>query len=68
MMTGVHDGTLIEFHLDSLASAASTGQALPRRLHELREGGFRIVTVPELVVPSVVSDAGAAATRRPASG
>lgn len=49
VMADVHDGALIEFHLDAPASAASTGKVLPDLVHRLRDDGYRFVTVPEML-------------------
>lgn len=51
VMAGIHDGALIEFHLDGPASAVSTGRALPRLIARLRADGYRFVTVPEMLLP-----------------
>lgn len=49
VVDGVHDGALIELHLDAPASAVSTGRALPRLITDLRAAGYRFVTVPEML-------------------
>lgn len=49
VMADVHDGALIEFHLDGPASAESTGEVLPSLIHQLRDDGYRFVTVPEML-------------------
>lgn len=57
VMAGVHDGALIEMHLDGPASAESTGRALPRLIAQLRADGYRFVTVPDMLGPCGASDA-----------
>ncbi len=47
----IHDGGIVELHLDAPASAESTGRALPRIIAELRTKGYRFVTIPEMTLP-----------------
>ncbi len=51
VMADIHDGALIELHLDGPASAESTGRALPRLIDRFRADGFRLVSVPDLLLP-----------------
>ncbi len=51
VMADIHDGALIEFHLDGPASAESTGEILPSLIHRLRDDGYQFVTVPEMLEP-----------------
>lgn len=51
VMADVHDGALIEFHLDGPASAESTGEILPSLIHRLRDDGYQFVTDPEMLEP-----------------
>lgn len=51
VMDNIYDGAIVELHLDGPASAASTGRALPRIIDELREQGYRFVTIPEMLEP-----------------
>ena len=51
VMDNVYDGAIVEFHLDAEKSADSTGRVLPRIIDELREQGYRFVTVPDLMQP-----------------
>lgn len=56
VMDDVHDGAIVELHLDAPASAESTGRALPRLIDELRAQGYQFVTIPEMTTPCL--DAG----------
>ena len=51
IMDNIDDGAIVELHLDGPASAESTGRALPRVIDELRDQGYRFVTIPELAQP-----------------
>lgn len=51
VMSEMHDGGIVELHLDAPASAESTGRALPRLIDDLRAQGYRFVTVPEMARP-----------------
>ena len=51
VMGSIHDGGIVELHLDGPASAESTGRALPRIVSELRSQGYRFVTIPEMTQP-----------------
>lgn len=51
IMSNVHDGAIVELHLDGPASAESTGRALPRVIDDLRAQGYRFVTIPEMANP-----------------
>ncbi|MBA3416584.1 MAG: polysaccharide deacetylase family protein [Chloroflexia bacterium] len=51
VMADVHDGALIELHLDGPASAVSTGRALPRLIDRLRADGFRLVSISDMLLP-----------------
>ena len=50
-MSSVHDGAIVELHLDGPASAESTGLALPRVIRDLRAQGYRFVSIPEMAAP-----------------
>lgn len=49
VMADMHDGAIVELHLDGPASAASTGHVLPRLIADLRDQGYRFVTIPEMM-------------------
>ena len=51
VMDAMYDGGIVEFHLDAPASAASTGQALPWIIADLRTRGYQFVTIPEMTQP-----------------
>lgn len=51
VMDEIYDGAIVELHLDGPASAESTGRALPRLIRDLRDQGYRFVTIPEMVEP-----------------
>lgn len=51
VMEGVHDGALVELHLEAINSAGSTALALPRIIRDLRAQGYQFVTVPEMMQP-----------------
>jgi len=51
VVDAVHDGAIVELHLDASTSAASTAVALPRIIAELRGRGYRFVTIPEMAEP-----------------
>ena len=55
VMDAMYDGAIVEFHLDAEASAASTGQALPRIIADLRQQGYQFVSIPDLLQPCGVS-------------
>jgi hypothetical protein len=45
-----YDGAIVEFHIDGPATATSTGRALPRIIDNLRNRGYRFVTIPQMAV------------------
>lgn len=47
----IHDGAIVELHLDASTSVASTAVALPWIVRDLRAAGYRFVTIPEMVDP-----------------
>ena len=47
----VHDGAIVEFHLDAPATAESTAVAMPWIVERLRAKGYRFVTIPEMARP-----------------
>lgn len=49
VMGNMYDGAIVEFHLDAAASAASTGEALPRIITDLRQQGYQFVSIPDLM-------------------
>lgn len=51
VMDDIYDGAIVELHLDGPASAESTGRALPRMIHDLRDQGYQFVTIPEMAEP-----------------
>lgn len=51
VMDNIYDGAIVEFHLDAEKSADTTGRALPRIIDDLRQQGYRLVTLPELMQP-----------------
>lgn len=51
IVRAVHDGAIVELHLDGPASAESTGRALPRVIRDLRAQGYRFVSIPEMAAP-----------------
>lgn len=51
VMGNIHDGAIVELHLDGPASAESTGLALPRIISDLRIEGYQFVTIPEMAQP-----------------
>lgn len=51
VMSGVHDGAIVELHLDGPATDRSTALALPGIIHDLEAQGYRLVTVPEIILP-----------------
>lgn len=51
VMDEMHDGAIVELHLDGPASAESTGVALPRMIRDLRAQNYRFVTIPEMIEP-----------------
>lgn len=53
----MYDGAIVEFHLDAAASAASTGEALPMIISDLRQQGYRFVSIPDLMQPCTSSEA-----------
>lgn len=51
VMDRVHDGAIVELHLDAEASASTTAVALPWIIEDLRAHGFEFVTIPEMRRP-----------------
>ena len=51
VMARVHDGAIVELHLDGPATDQSTALALPSIIHDLEARGYRLVTVPEILLP-----------------
>ena len=51
VMSEMHDGAIVEFHLDAEVSAQSTGRALPRIIDDLRALGYQFVPIPEMAQP-----------------
>lgn len=51
VMDNMHDGAIVEFHLDAEFSKESTGRALPRIIADLRQQGYQFVTIPEMMEP-----------------
>jgi peptidoglycan/xylan/chitin deacetylase (PgdA/CDA1 family) len=51
VVPNVEDGSIVEFHLDGPASAESTAVALPRIVEDLRERGFKFVTIQDMAQP-----------------
>ena len=47
-----YDGAIVEFHIDGPATATSTGRALPRIIDNLRNRGYRFVTITQMAVAS----------------
>jgi len=47
----IYDGAIVEFHLDAPASATSTEVALPWIVENLRNKGYRFVTIAEMAKP-----------------
>ena len=47
----VHDGAIVELHLDASTSVDSTAVALPWIVRDLRAAGYRFVTIPQMVDP-----------------
>ncbi|MDP9365917.1 MAG: polysaccharide deacetylase family protein, partial [Chloroflexota bacterium] len=47
----VHDGAIVELHLDASTSVFSTAVALPWIVRDLRAAGYTFVTVPEMSAP-----------------
>ncbi|HYH12557.1 MAG TPA: polysaccharide deacetylase family protein [Thermomicrobiales bacterium] len=51
VMGGVHDGAIVELHLDGPATDQSTALALPSIIRDLEARGYQLVTVPEILLP-----------------
>jgi len=51
VMSRIEDGAIVELHLDAPATATATAVALPRIVADLRDQGYRFVTIPELAGP-----------------
>ena len=51
VLSGVHDGAIVELHLDASTSVVSTAVALPGIVRDLRAAGYRFVTIPEMARP-----------------
>jgi peptidoglycan/xylan/chitin deacetylase (PgdA/CDA1 family) len=51
VVSAVHDGAIVELHLDASTSVDSTAVALPWIIRDLRAAGYRFVTIPEMVRP-----------------
>jgi peptidoglycan/xylan/chitin deacetylase (PgdA/CDA1 family) len=51
VVPNVEDGSIVEFHLDGPASAASTAVAIPWIVEDLRERGFQFVTIQDMAQP-----------------
>jgi peptidoglycan/xylan/chitin deacetylase (PgdA/CDA1 family) len=49
VMRGARNGAIIVLHYDSPQTEASTAQVLPSVIDHLREAGYRLVTITELV-------------------
>jgi peptidoglycan/xylan/chitin deacetylase (PgdA/CDA1 family) len=51
VINGVVNGAIVVMHFDSPTTDASTAQVLPSLVDHLREAGFRLVTITELLNP-----------------
>ena len=51
VVPNVHDGAIVEFHLDAPATAESTAVAMPWIVERLRAKGYTFVTIPEMARP-----------------
>ena len=51
VVPNVEDGSIVEFHLDGPASAASTAVAIPWIVDDLRARGFQFVTIQDMAQP-----------------
>jgi peptidoglycan/xylan/chitin deacetylase (PgdA/CDA1 family) len=51
VMPNVTDGSIIEFHLDGPSSKESTAVAIPWIVEDLKERGYRFVTIQEMAQP-----------------
>lgn len=51
IMGGVHDGAIVELHLDGPSTDQSTALALPSIIRDLEAQGYHLVTVPEIILP-----------------
>lgn len=51
VVAAVHDGAIVELHLDASTSVDSTAVALPWIISDLRAAGYRFVSIPEMVGP-----------------
>jgi len=51
VVSDVHDGAIVELHLDASTSVYSTAVALPWIVRDLRAAGYTFVTVPEMALP-----------------
>lgn len=53
VVADVYDGAIVEMHLDASTSTTSTAVALPWIIADLRDQGYRFVTIPEMARPCV---------------
>ncbi len=51
VMGDASDGAIIEFHLDGPATDESTALALPNIIRDLQAQGYRLVSLPEILLP-----------------
>lgn len=51
VLGSMYPGAVVEFHLDGPATPQSTAMALPGIIDQLRDQGYRFVTVPEMLIP-----------------
>lgn len=51
VVPNVHDGAIVELHMDASTSVYSTAVALPWIIRDLRAAGYTFVTVPDMTLP-----------------
>ena len=47
------NGSIVVMHFDSPTTVNSTARALPRIIDDLRAGGFKIMTITELMTAAI---------------
>ncbi len=57
VVPNAYDGGIIEFHIDAVNSANTTGVALPWIIDALTQRGYEFVTIPDLILPCGVTTA-----------
>lgn len=56
VVPNAYDGGIVELHFDGPATEVSTQRALPWIIHDLRDRGYELVTISDMMLPCGASD------------